>query len=218
MGMAKTPGVLAPAEDRPKLQREARQSSSPKSSLDRETPKTPVPACSIPVETLSAAICRAVPADKLPPMRPMLESGVLAYHHDERGDIGILVIQTKRSHRWSIPKGRIGPHLSFAENAAKEAYEEAGVRGRISANPVGRFRMAKRTTDRQGKRLVEVWVYLLEVTEQMRHWPEQTKRKTRWLRCDEAADLLREPLLSELCRLIGDARNVTISNAPESTS
>jgi hypothetical protein len=56
----------------------------------------------------------------------------------------------------------VNASLSFGETAAKEAYEEAGVAGRVSPNSVGMFR-AKKTTPIP--KIVEVWVYLLEVDE-----------------------------------------------------
>ena len=86
------------------------------------------------------------------------------------------------------------PHLSFGENAAKEAFEEAGVIGRVSSTSVGVFRAKKSATDSLVDRIVEVWVYLLEVTETLPNWPEKGKRATRWATCEAAAQQLREPV------------------------
>jgi ADP-ribose pyrophosphatase YjhB (NUDIX family) len=59
----------------------------------------------------------------------LLEAGVLAYRRQKHGGIEILPVSKRRSKRWGIPKGRVEPHLSFSELAAKEAFEEAGVIG-----------------------------------------------------------------------------------------
>jgi len=67
----------------------------------------------------------------------MLESGVLAYRRRKNGEVLILLVSKKRSKKWGIPKGRVNASLSFGETAAKEAYEEAGVMGRISPNSIG---------------------------------------------------------------------------------
>jgi hypothetical protein len=47
--------------------------------------------------------------------------------------------------------------------------------------------------------VIEVWVYLLEVTEVRSKWPEKGKRQIRWVPSRGAAALLREPLLVYLC-------------------
>jgi 8-oxo-dGTP pyrophosphatase MutT (NUDIX family) len=56
---------------------------------------------------------------------------VLAYRRFESSEILILAIKKHRSINWGIPKGKVESPLSFAANAAKEAFEEAGVKGRI---------------------------------------------------------------------------------------
>jgi hypothetical protein len=97
-----------------------------------------------------------------PPMQrgaSMLEAGALAYRRLENGELEILLVSKKRSKRWGISKGRVNAALSFGETAAKEAFEEAGVIGRVSPNSVGMFRANKTTPT---PKIVEVWVYLLE--------------------------------------------------------
>ena len=68
----------------------------------------------------------------------LLEAGVLAYRRKKYGEIEMLLVSKKRSKKCGIPQGRVQPHLSFS--ASKEAFEEAGVVGYISANSVGKFR------------------------------------------------------------------------------
>jgi ADP-ribose pyrophosphatase YjhB (NUDIX family) len=129
----------------------------------------------------------------------ILESGVLAFRRESNGEPLILLISKKRSKKWGIPKGRVLPHLGFHENAAKEAFEEAGVIGYVSPSSVGMFRAKKQTADPRLHRVIEVWVYLLEVTETLPDWPEKGKRMTRWVSCEVAARQLREPVLTHLC-------------------
>jgi 8-oxo-dGTP pyrophosphatase MutT (NUDIX family) len=129
----------------------------------------------------------------------ILESGVLAFRRRNNGEPLILLISRTRSKKWGIPKGKVQPHLSFPENAAKEAFEEAGVIGYISPSSVGVFRAKKQSAVPSLDRIIEVWVYLLEVTETLPDWPERGKRATRWVSCEAAARRLREPVLSHLC-------------------
>jgi hypothetical protein len=85
----------------------------------------------------------------------MLESGALAYRRLKNGKLLILLVSKKRSKKWGIPKGKVNASLSLGETAAKEAFEEAGVIGRISPNSVGMFRAKKGTPIPKN---IEVWV------------------------------------------------------------
>jgi len=133
---------------------------------------------------------------------PLLESGALAYRLDRKGGVRVLVVTTSKGKHWGIPKGRVEPHLSFADNAAKEAYEEAGVRGEVAAISAGMYRTTKRLHTCEA--VMEVWVYLLKVTETLDDFPEKGRREIKWVSCDEAAKLLREPLLVKLCHELAD--------------
>ena len=129
----------------------------------------------------------------------VLESGVLAIRREDNGDPLVLLISRKRSKKWGISKGKLVPTLTFPENAAKKAFEEAGVIGYISPSSVGMFRAKKRTANPLIQQTIEVWVYLLEVTETAPDWPERDKRAIRWITCEAAARHLREPVLAQLC-------------------
>jgi 8-oxo-dGTP pyrophosphatase MutT (NUDIX family) len=154
---------------------------------------------SIPVATdMMRAQSAAPPVAEGQP--PILESGALAFRRESNGELLVLLISRKRSKKWGIPKGKVSPHLTFPETAAKEAFEEAGVVGCLSPSSVGMFRATKRSTNSQQRRTIEVWVYLLEVTETLPNWPEKGERATRWVPCDVAARQLREPVLAHICR------------------
>jgi len=57
-------------------------------------------------------------------------SGVIPYGRRD-GAVEVLLITSSDGQHWVIPKGVIEPGMSAAESAAKEAYEEAGIRGRV---------------------------------------------------------------------------------------
>lgn len=130
-------------------------------------------------------------------LHPQIQSGVLAWRRSGKSDIEILLVRKMRSQNWGIPKGKLKRGLSSAENAAKEAFEEAGIRGHVSQRVVATYRAVKRQLDQ--KIVIAVSVHLLEVTETATQWPEKHKRDVRWCSPQQAAKLLNEPVLIELC-------------------
>ena len=56
----------------------------------------------------------------------------------------ILLITSRETRRWVIPKGWPMPGNSPAESAAQEAYEEAGIRGKIAVQAIGHYGYRKR--------------------------------------------------------------------------
>lgn len=89
------------------------------------------------------------------------------------------------------------PALPPHESAAREAFEEAGVLGRINDRSVGFYSYEKRSADGTTQTCL-VDVFLLEVDEQKHEWPEQGERETRWFSAREAAAMVREPELRAL--------------------
>ena len=137
-----------------------------------------------------------------------LQSGALPFRIDKRGRVRVLLVTTgPRGDRWGIPKGTAEPELTLCQNAVKEAFEEAGVSGTVAPYAAGSFR----TTKRRGlhDRFIEVWVYLLQVERTAEDWPEKAKRQTKWVKPEEAAEVLREPLLSRLCLELKQMTGVT---------
>jgi len=134
-----------------------------------------------------------------------LQSGALAYRVDKSGKARILLIGRGKGTRWGIPKGAAEPGISLAENAAKEAFEEAGIIGQVAPRAVGKFCAKKRV--RAAEVTIDVWVYMLEVESIAPTWPEKKCRRTKWVSCAKAAELLQEPLLRELCLKLAEARH-----------
>lgn len=152
----------------------------------------------MPLATAAMSSQQAAPPPS--PTRPTtLELGVLAFRRESNGDARVLLITRRRSKKWGIPKGRVVPHLSFRDNAVKEAFEEAGVLGHVSPFSVGVFRAEKRRTNSPQPEVIEVWIYLLEVAETLADWPEKDKRAIRWVTSKAAGRRLREPVLAHLC-------------------
>ena len=81
---------------------------------------------------------------------------------------------TNRRGKWIFPKGLIDEGEDGPATAAKEAFEEAGVRGRIARAPLAAY------DDRKWKEDIVVDVYLLRVDEVLDSWEEDDERERRW--------------------------------------
>jgi 8-oxo-dGTP pyrophosphatase MutT (NUDIX family) len=115
----------------------------------------------------------------------------------------VLLITSRESRRWIIPKGWAEKRVKPREMAAREAFEEAGIRGKVSKHPVGTYRYHKRLAAERSVEC-EVIVYLLDVREEMMNWPEKHERERCWMSPENAAAFISEsglvPLLLELGR------------------
>ncbi len=87
----------------------------------------------------------------------------------------ILLITSRKKKRWIVPKGVIEPDLSPQDSALAEAYEEAGLRGRVAGPPLGRYEYEK------WGGVCSVEVFPMRVTETLHEWPESDVRTRRWL-------------------------------------
>jgi 8-oxo-dGTP pyrophosphatase MutT (NUDIX family) len=97
-----------------------------------------------------------------------------------------------------IPKGWPIKGLKAAKSAAREAYEEAGVRGSIKAKAFGMFSYEKRLEENGVVIPCEVRVFPLLVKRQSKTWPESHQRKCRWFAPEAALSAIKEESLREL--------------------
>ena len=122
----------------------------------------------------------------------------------------ILLVTSRGTQRWIIPKGWPMRRRSPREAAALEAYEEAGVEGSIETEqPIGSYSYRK-SLDNGSIARIEVSIFLLRVVRQLPSWPEQAERRTGWFSPAEAADRVAEPELAAILRgiqaIAGDIR------------
>lgn len=111
----------------------------------------------------------------------------------------LVLIMTSTSGRWIFPKGWLMEGKSEAETALQEAFEEAGVVGKIDEENIGHYRTEKHYDDRDSIP-VEVSVHSILVAEQATDYPEAGERDIAWLSVDAATSKLGEPALGEILK------------------
>ncbi len=116
------------------------------------------------------------------------KSCVIPYRVNQ-GVLEILLITSIRKKKWIFPKGFIEFNFSAFESAKKEAYEEAGVIGENETVELGSFELQKK----EGKSIIRV--FSMEVTEELKDYPEKNLRKRKWFDSKEAVDKIELPEL-----------------------
>lgn len=106
----------------------------------------------------------------------------------------VLLVTSRRTRRWIVPKGWPVEGLQPAACAAAEALEEAGVTGVVEKTSIGHYRYLKHHKSRPSEPC-KVEVYALRVTQQRKSWAESQQRERRWYSVPEAAAAVDEPLL-----------------------
>ncbi|MGH7023559.1 MAG: NUDIX hydrolase [Caulobacteraceae bacterium] len=124
----------------------------------------------------------------------------------EAGHVQILLITSRTTHRWVIPKGWPIRGLKPQEAAAVEAAEEAGVVGEVVGPPIGSYKYMKQLKDERTA-AVQVIVFPFLAQAHSEAWKEQGQRIFRWFRYRKAASLVAEPGLRRLIRDLGVAHS-----------
>ena len=120
-----------------------------------------------------------------------VQSGTIPFRR--AGDhIEILLITNKKKDKWGIPKGLVESKLSASESAQKEAFEEAGIYGKIYKPSLGKYSIRKW----EGK--CRIKVFAMEVTQILDTWPEDILRKREWYTVEEAAGKVKNKKLQAM--------------------
>lgn len=134
---------------------------------------------------------------------PRKQCAALPFRIDEAGRVEVLLVTSRETRRWVIPKGWPIRKLRPSETAAREAYEEAGLAGSVSKAPYGVYTYEKRLKSRAFVPCA-VDVFLMEVEKEQKRWPERDERERRWFDAQTAAELVDEPELSDLIAALPD--------------
>jgi 8-oxo-dGTP pyrophosphatase MutT (NUDIX family) len=126
-----------------------------------------------------------------------LQVAALPWRTTENG-IEIMLITSRDTGRWVLPKGWPEAREPLCEAAAREAGEEAGLRGKISHFEAGRYFYAKALAS--GEEVpCEVLVFPMQVERVSDRWKEKRARTRKWVNAAEAVRMINEP---DLCQII----------------
>jgi 8-oxo-dGTP pyrophosphatase MutT (NUDIX family) len=108
-----------------------------------------------------------------------------------------MLVTSRETGRWVLPKGWPKRRLSGSELAGLEAFEEAGLLGEVAPRSIGFYRYAKRMPDGRDVEC-DVDVFSMCVATELDDWPEREQRQRRWFTMTEAAASVNEADLAKL--------------------
>lgn len=126
-----------------------------------------------------------------------VQYGVLPWRLAQR--LEVMLITSRETARWVIPKGWPMKDLSGPLTAAQEAFEEAGIDGDVDTQAIGAYPYVKRLKD-GSMRPLTVEVFALRVGREHAEWPEVHERQRRWFTPAEAAEAVDEDELADIIR------------------
>src|SRR5262245_52191497 len=104
----------------------------------------------------------------------------------------LCLVPSSSGRRGVLPKGCVDPGQTAAETALQESWEEAGLLGRVGAEPVGTYAYEKYGG------VCQVAVYLMEVAGVASDWPERGLRRRAWMSLSQALRRIEEKELREV--------------------
>ncbi|GJQ62446.1 MAG: NUDIX hydrolase [Melioribacteraceae bacterium] len=119
------------------------------------------------------------------------QSGVIPYKI-ENNELKVLLITSRKGKKWKIPKGIVEPALSPSDSAAKEAFEEAGILGKVDKAEIGSYKYFKWGGE------ISVSLFAMKVERELDTWEEDFRHR-KWVTPEEAVVLVEE---TELRRVI----------------
>ncbi|MBB3656880.1 8-oxo-dGTP pyrophosphatase MutT (NUDIX family) [Rhizobium sp. BK650] len=129
--------------------------------------------------------------------RKVDQSGAICCRVEKGGRVSVLLVTSRDSGRWVIPKGYLQKKEKPYRCAQREALEEAGVIGKVRKRPLGYYTYLK-----DNETPLTVSVHLLRFKEEGDQFPERTQRQKIWIAPAEAAELVEEPELQALFRSV----------------
>ena len=137
--------------------------------------------------------------------RDQQQVGALCFRRTSNNSLDVLLVTSRDTGRWIIPKGWPKKGDTLCRSAAREAFEEAGVHGAVGSQPIGEFPYMKHEKD--CSRQLDVSVFTLLVKNKEHDWPEAEERKRKWFAVGDAAEKVEEPELAELIKGLAKKNN-----------
>jgi 8-oxo-dGTP pyrophosphatase MutT (NUDIX family) len=128
--------------------------------------------------------------------RCRLQVAALPWRKTDDG-VEVMLITSRDTGRWVLPKGWPEEDEPLYEAAAREAVEEAGISGGIAQKTAGSY-FYNKVHSSGAESPCEVQVFPLEVKEVAAKWREKGQRKRKWVKPREATRMVNEPDLVKL--------------------
>jgi 8-oxo-dGTP pyrophosphatase MutT (NUDIX family) len=126
-----------------------------------------------------------------------VQSAAIPYRNSDRNGVEVLLVTSRKRSKWVLPKGRNKPGQLPHRSAAREAFEEGGVLGTISAIPIGIYRQMK-TSSAGDAKLISVHAFPMLVSQENLSWPEMQHRQRRWMTIASAIKAVKNSELKAL--------------------
>lgn len=120
-------------------------------------------------------------------------------YRESNSALQVMLITSRDTGRWVIPKGWPEKYLLAHQVAEREAYEEAGLEGSVRQVPLACFDYLK-YFDEMHSRLCTVVVFPMLVSNELTDWPEKVERERCWMNAEEAAEKVCEGGLKAIIR------------------
>ncbi len=135
--------------------------------------------------------------------KPTPQIAALPIQYDKNGGLRVLMVTSRDTGRWVMPKGWTMDGKKPWAAAEIEALEEAGARGHMSRKKIGTYDYDK-TLDDGSKLRCRVSLYPMIVQKLKRNWKEKGQRRRHWFSPKSAAKRVKEPELAELLLRLAD--------------
>jgi 8-oxo-dGTP pyrophosphatase MutT (NUDIX family) len=122
------------------------------------------------------------------------------------GQLLVMLVTSRETGRWVIPKGWPEKNMAPSQVAAMEAFEEAGLIGDVASKSFATFQYYKRLSENNRKRC-RVEVFLFAVHQELDDWREKEQRKREWMPPEQAATCVFEKGLIKLLRNLKPAES-----------
>jgi 8-oxo-dGTP pyrophosphatase MutT (NUDIX family) len=139
-----------------------------------------------------------------------LQFAVLPWRRTDR--LEIMLVSSRETGRWVLPKGWPMKGLKPHKTAAREALEEAGILGKVAKTPLGDYSYTKRL-EKESVQICRVQVFAFEVEQERKSWLEKHERTRRWFAVADAAEAVEESELREAILKFGTFARAKPRNA-----
>ena len=137
--------------------------------------------------------------------KPLKQIGALPLKWTKKGKLRVLLVTSRETKRWIMPKGWPMNGKKSWRAAEIEAFEEAGVTGLVSPISIGSFVYRKRLSS--GKQVrCKVNVFPLHVRNELNSWPERKERRRKWVSPKRARRMVAEKELGDILKSVEKKR------------